>query len=131
MARVTPKEMEAVLKLDGPSRHEHFVKRVVDSEEAWGLWDDGWALMEDDAGQPAFPLWPARAYADLCATDRWSTYTPRRIPLDSLLTELLPALAQKSTPAAIFPTPAGKSVTCASEEVEAVLRSEMKRYQIS
>jgi len=37
MPRVTTqKELEAVLRLDGPARYEHFVKRVADEEIAWG-----------------------------------------------------------------------------------------------
>jgi hypothetical protein len=92
MRQVTQKEMEAVLQLDGPSRVERFVKVVADTETAWGLWDDGWALMEDDRGRRSFPLWPALEYAQACSTGQWSTYEPREIALAEMLEELLPKL---------------------------------------
>ena len=50
MRKTSPKEVEAVLRLDGPARYQHFLKRVVDTEAAWGLWKDGWALMADENG---------------------------------------------------------------------------------
>jgi hypothetical protein len=55
---------------------------VVDSEAAWGLWKDGWALMRDDAGVEVFPLWPAREYAEASRTGEWSEYEAEQIDLD-------------------------------------------------
>jgi hypothetical protein len=74
---VNEKQIEAVLALSGPERVKHFVKVVADREEAWGLSDDGWALSATDDGGTAFPLWPARDYARLCAAQEWSTYSPQ------------------------------------------------------
>jgi hypothetical protein len=47
---MSPREIEEVLKLDGPARFKYFVKWVVAWEHAWGLWDDGWASGADDDG---------------------------------------------------------------------------------
>jgi hypothetical protein len=120
--------MEAVMRLDGPARFQHFIKRVVDSETAWGLWKDGWALMRDDSGGEVFPLWPAREYADASRADAWSDYVPEQISLDDLLEELLPKLAAKSVTPGVFPTPLGKGVTPTVQELESALREEMAKY---
>jgi hypothetical protein len=90
--RTTQKESDAVLRLDGPARFSHFIKRVVDSETAWGLWKDGWALMASDDGRQAFPIWPSREYAELCKVDEWSDYEVEEIRLRDLMEELLPKL---------------------------------------
>lgn len=42
MRRTSDEEIQAVLKLDGPKRFRHFIKRAVDDETVWGLWFDGW-----------------------------------------------------------------------------------------
>src|SRR6187401_2204321 len=128
MRRTSPKEMQAVLQLDGPARFKHFVKRVADSEEAWGLWNDGWALMHDDDGKEVFPLWPARESADVARTGEWSEYTPERIQLDDLLGELLPKLAERGVQPGVFPTPQGKGVTPTVAELAAALREQLEKY---
>lgn len=50
------KEFEAVIKIPGPKRYEYFIKKVVDYEELWGLYDDGWAITEDDQGNKMIPF---------------------------------------------------------------------------
>ncbi len=50
-------EIEAVLEASpGARRYEHFVKRVADRAEGWGLWSEGWALAGSDSGQQVFLL---------------------------------------------------------------------------
>jgi hypothetical protein len=128
MRQTSSKEIEAVLRLDGPSRFRHFIKRVVDEEVAWGLWNDGWALMGDDAGVSVFPLWPAREYAELARTGEWVAYRVEPITLDDLLGDLLPSLIDKAVLPGVFPTPAGKGVTPTVKELESALRLEMREY---
>src|SRR5262245_54358173 len=84
------KEIQAVLGLDGPARFQHFLKRVVDSEEAWGLWKDGWALMRNNDNVMVFPLWPAQEYAALSRLGDWKEYEPKAISLEELMQEFLP-----------------------------------------
>src|SRR5688572_2502535 len=90
--KLRPREMEAVLALDAPTRYEHFVKQVADRNEAWGLWSNGWAMGMDDEGTPTFPLWPAKEYAELCAKGNWKGFEAAEIPLNDLIDELLPKL---------------------------------------
>ena len=74
MKKPSEKEVAAVLHLDGAGRVRHFVKVVADYQEVWGLWDDGWAIMQDDAEHDAVPLWPAEAYALFLRQGSWSSY---------------------------------------------------------
>lgn len=126
--RITEIEKERVLNLDGTNRYKYFLKRVVNSEAAWGLWNEGWALMEDNEGNKVFPLWPAREYAEVCAQADWSTYKPEEIFLNDLIEELLPKLEKENIVAAVFPTPHGKGVTPAIAELKAALLREKRKY---
>jgi hypothetical protein len=129
MRKTSQKEIDAVVRLDGPARFEHFVKRVVDEERAWGLWKDGWALMAASDGEQVFPLWPAREYAEACRVEDWSAYEPEEIPLRRLLDELLPKLKDDRVRPGVFPTPHGKGVTPTVDELQAALREELERYE--
>jgi hypothetical protein len=122
------KQIEAVLALSGPERVKHFAKVVSDREEAWGLYDDGWASSATEEGATAFPLWPARDYAQLCAALEWSAYSPRAIALDDLMEALLPMLREQSAGVAVFQTPEGRGVTVTPDELHRMLASELERY---
>ncbi len=129
MRRTTEKEMQAVLRLDGPARFRHFVKRVADSEKAWGLWNDGWALMASDDGTNLLPLWPAREYAVLHCSGDWAHYAPKEIPLSDLLDELIPKLNDGKVLTGVFPTPGGRGTTPTTEELASALRQGLKQYE--
>jgi hypothetical protein len=122
MRIISEKEIQGVLRLDGPARFSHFIKRVVDNEEAWGLWKDGWALMENSEGTLVFPLWPAREYAELNQIGGWAEYEPKAISLAELLDDLLPGFPSRGVLPGVFPTPTGKGVTPTADELAALLR---------
>src|SRR5580704_17194945 len=107
---VSTNEIQSTLRLPGPDRYNYFIKYIADTEEAWGLWDDGWAMGKDDYDRPTFPIWPAREYAALCADGPWSNYEPTGIPVQELIHELLPMLDEDGIQPSIFRTPEGDAV---------------------
>lgn len=122
------KQIEAVLRLDGPARIAHFMKRVADEERAWGLWRDGWALMVDDAGSKLFPVWPGREYAELCAIDDWAGYSAAHIDLEDLLADWSMKLKQQDVRPAVFPTPGGRGVVVEVDTFNNLLSRELEHY---
>jgi len=129
MRKISDKEIESVLKIDGRERFNYLVKRIADEERAWGLWRDGWALMEDIDGVSVFPLWPAYEYAQRCAAGDWAGYLPSEISLGNLLDELAPKLAARGIHLGVFPTPSGKGVRIGSGEFCRALRNELQNYE--
>ena len=126
---VSDKEMKAVLGLDAAKRHSYFIKRVADWEAAWGLWDDGWALVGDDEGRTGFPLWPAREFAEACAAEEWAAYRPERIALADLTGELLVSLREDGVLVGVFPTPSSKGMLVEPSELAASLLTECQQYE--
>ena len=81
---LTEKEMAAVMAMDGPKRYEYFIKKAVDQQVIWSLWqDDGWAVLADDAGRQFVPVWPHEKYAEAYAVGGWNGYAPKAIELGS------------------------------------------------
>ena len=126
--RLNDKQIQSVLALSGPDRYRHFIKVVVDREQAWGLYDDGWALSATDDGQHLFPLWPASEYASLCADENWSGYEPASIPLTDLIDELVPKLKETGVRLSVFNSPDGKGVVPEFDEFLYHLNLEMEKY---
>ena len=96
------KEFESVIKLPANIRYEYFVKKVADSETVWGLYEDGWAVTEDDYGNKLLPLWPKKEFAEYCAVDDWENYTGENMDLYELIDELLPRLKEDGLKPSIF-----------------------------
>lgn len=96
------KEYEAVVKLPAAKRYEYFVKKIVDFEEVWGLYDDGWATTKDDSGYVLIPFWPKKEFAQYCAIEEWTNYQPKKIELDEFLEEWLPGMKEDGNKPSIF-----------------------------
>lgn len=128
MRHTSKAEIQSVLRLDGPQRFRHLVKRAADEECVWGLWNDGWALMAEDDGTQVLPIWPASEYADLSRVGEWEAYSPKAINLYELLDKLLPTLQEEDVRIGIFPTPEGRCVVPRTDEFIDAIRQELQRY---
>ena len=126
--KINQKQIDAVLKLSGAERYQHFVKKIADWEEVWGLYQDGWALLETENNQQAFPVWPAKEYAELCAQNEWSGYEPESFSLDDFMEELLPNLSNDGVLPAVFMTPSCKGVTIDASQLISDLNKELENY---
>ncbi len=122
------KQIEAVMALPAPKRFEHFVKLVADWQQAWGLYQDGWALAADDDGVVVFPIWPAKEYAEVCAKEEWEGYVPRPISLEDLLDALLPRLELDNMLPGVFLTPSSRGMTPSIEEFRKAIEIELENY---
>lgn len=96
------KEIEAVLKLPANKRYEYFIKKVVDSEEVWVLYFDGWATTSDNLGNVLLPFWPKKEFAQYCAIESWGSYAPEKIELEEFMSEWLIGMKNDGNKPSIF-----------------------------
>lgn len=125
---MNPNQLSAVFALPASKRVAHFVKVVADRQEAWGLYQDGWAMAGTDDGGSVFPLWSHKEYAEACAIDEWAGYQPKAISLDDLMEVVLPQLKVEGTLPGILPTPASKGAMPSIDELVAALEEELQQY---
>ena len=125
---INQKQIDTVIALDGQKRYKYFVKMVVDQEEVWGLYQDGWALAATENGKQVFPLWPAKEYAQLCANNEWVDYSPVPISLDEFIDQLLPKLRNDEVLPGVFYTPSDTGVTPTVDQLLADLNEELENY---
>ncbi|WP_153556166.1 DUF2750 domain-containing protein [Roseimaritima sediminicola] len=102
-----PNEVASVWALSAPERYEYLVNKVADWEEVWSVAseDSGWALLGDDRGGEACPIWPAKAFAEACCVDDWADRVPKPIGLSEWRERWLPGLAADQRKIAVFPLP--------------------------
>lgn len=124
---INEKEFYSVLNLPANKRYEYFIKKVVDWGEVWGLYEDGWAMTEDDNGNLLIPFWPKKEFAQYCAAKEWEGYTPEPIELDEFMNEWLPGIKEDGYRPSIF----WNGYDSAVMEVEVLLRdleNELENY---
>jgi hypothetical protein len=127
--KISEKQAEAILRLDPIERYKHSIKTIADWEEAWGLYNNGWALAGDEEKNQFFLLWPAKQYAKLCAEKEWEGYEPKAISLQYLLDDLLEHLKKENINLAIFYTPENQGITSTAEQFEEHLKKELEQYE--
>jgi peptidoglycan/xylan/chitin deacetylase (PgdA/CDA1 family) len=125
---VSEKQMAAILALAPPQRYDHFIKKVVGWRKLWGLYDEGWAMSESRDGEPVFPLWPEKEYAELCATADWAGYQAKEIELEEFMTELLPLLEERGVHPGVFFVPEKGSIDVTIEQLRKDLEQELDKY---
>ncbi len=125
---INDKEIQSVIALDGNKRYEYFIKRIVDNEHLYGLYNDGWA-MSSDGDTKIFPVWSAKEYAEMCANDEWNGFKAKKFSLNDFIEELIPNLKQDGMKVGVFYTPNNKGVVPSFEQLESDINEEMKRYE--
>lgn len=125
---VSRQQIEAVNGLPAGKRYDHFIKRIVDQEEVWSLYDGGWAVSSTTSGAQSLPVWPAREYAELCKAPGWSNYKPKSIDLNTFLEEIIPDLAEKKINIAVSMLPSGEAIIVNGKKLVEDIEEEMQNY---
>lgn len=125
--KVNKKEFEAVLKQAPNIRYEYFIKKVADSEEVWGLYDEGWATADDGEGNVCLPFFPKKEFAQHNAVGEWANYQPKSIDVYEFFEQWLVGMKRDKIKASIFPNGINSSLV----EIDVLLRDlkkELAKY---
>jgi hypothetical protein len=104
MLSMNKKEFEAVIKQPPNIRYEYFIKKVVDSEEVWGLYNDGWATAQDEEGKMLIPFFPKKEFAEFFGKNEWLGCKAKLIDLDYFIDKWLTGMKKDGIKPSIFPT---------------------------
>lgn len=126
---VSQKQLKEILMLPAPKRYSYFIKKVIGWRRLWALYDDGWAMSESDVGDPIFPLWPEKEYAELCISGEWANYEPKPIELNEVLDSMIPMLRERGILPGVFFTMEAGSVNSSVDQLESDLREELSHYE--
>ena len=127
--RINRREFESVCALAPQRRFEHFVKRVADWEEVWGLKNGkGWVLLATPDGEEVAPFWPHPDYAQACAVDEWEDCAPALIGLAAFLERWVPGLARDGRFVSVFATPGSPGILAAADVLKKALEEEIEAH---
>ena len=115
--------------MSGNERYDYFIRKIADFEEVWGLFNDGWAMIEDSTGKRGIPFWPEEDFAKLCSKNEWCAYSPKKIELDAFIDKWIPGMKNDGLSLAIFQTPENKGIFVESDLILSDLENELEQYE--
>lgn len=128
--RMNEKQFEAVLALDSFDRYGHFVSKVADWEQLWGVKsDEGWLTPIAPEEFEYFPLWPHPEYAQKIADENFPGHTATEISLEELLDHWLPLFEQDQVKVAVFPNKEWIFWCIEPQDLKEELLNEMAKYE--
>ncbi|GIU52633.1 hypothetical protein TUM4438_45820 [Shewanella sairae] len=128
--KMNGKQYEAVLALDSSKRFEHFVSKVADWRQLWGVKnDEGWLVSVDPEGFEYFPLWPHPEYAQKVVDENFPGHQAVELSLDELLNHWLPLFEQDNVKVAVFPNREWTFWCIEPQDLKEDLLNEMAKYE--
>lgn len=124
------KQYEAVLALDSFKRYDHFVSKVADWQQLWGVKsDEGWLVPVAPEDFEYFPLWPHPEYAQKVTDENFPGHQAVEISLKELLEHWLPLFEQDKIKVAVFPNSEWTFWCMEPHELKEELQNEMAKYE--
>lgn len=128
--QLSPQQFVAVSSLPAAERYSHFVKRVADTEEVWGLRGcEGWVGVGDDQGNEGIPFWPHPEYATACASGAWAGNEAASVDVHDFVDTWLVNMEAQGVGVAIFPTPGLKGYLVSASQLRADIQAELGRIE--
>lgn len=128
MKAINKSKVNNVINSSAEERYSYFIRKVADFEEVWGLYNEGWAMLEDNKEQNIIPFWPEEAFAQLCAEGVWESYQPKPIELNNFIEKWLPGMEKDGKSAGIFYNPEGKGIVVQPDKLLGAIQEELEQY---
>lgn len=123
------KQFESVLALDDIDRYKHFISKVGDWQQLWGVkGPDDWFFSTEHECK-YFPLWPHPEYAQKAVNEKYFNYTVTEISLEDLLDDWLPLCVIQKVKIAVFPNQDWMFLCAEPNDLKEAILMELKQYE--
>lgn len=128
MLILTSKQIEAVIKLPVDKRYQHCIRRAVDQEELWGIYDSDWVKIKHRDGSDLFPIWPNKEYAQLYLQKNFPSTCVKAIDVYEFINTFLRELEEQNIAVSAFPTLESEGHMISHAEIIDDLNEELENY---
>lgn len=128
--RMNPQQYESVRALSSAKRSSHFVGKVADWEQLWGVRnEEGWLVPVMPNGMEYFPVWPHPEFAQKIADRHFPGHTATEISLNDFLSQWLPTFEADGVKVAVFPNEEWVFWVMEPEDLAESLKEEFSQYE--
>jgi hypothetical protein len=123
------KKIENLMNLSEKEKYNYFIRKVVDFEEIWGLYNNGWALLGDEKNNQVCVFWPEKELAELCAIGKWNGYEACVIDLNDFLEKWITGMEKDNFLVSIFYNNQSMGKTVLPQQLRNDLIKELEQYE--
>ena len=129
--KMNPQQYENVLALSAKERYSHFIGKVADWEQLWGLYNEkeGWLLRTTDKNIEYLSVWPHPEYAKNIAKEYYPEYNEEEINIYDFMSNLLPKLENDKVKVGVIPNPEGNTWLMEAKDLLQDLEEEFEQYE--
>jgi hypothetical protein len=122
-------KVQNIIGLSKEERYRYFVDKIVDFEEVWGLYNDGWAVLGNQENSIVMPFWPEKNFAERCIASEWAGFKSKAISLQDFLDKWLPGMDKDNRLVAVFYLPELKeNIIITANELKTDINQEQEQY---
>ena len=129
--KMNHQQYDNVLALSSKERYSHFIGKVADWEQLWGLYNekDGWLLRATNENVEYLPVWPHPEYAKNITKEYYPEYNEEEISIYDFMSNLLPKLENDNVKIGVFPNPEGNTWLIEAKDLLQELEEECEQYE--
>ncbi|SDU16213.1 DUF2750 domain-containing protein [Halopseudomonas salegens] len=128
--KMNPQQFDAVLALSSADRSSHFVGKVADWGQLWGVKNDlGWLVPITPEDLEYFPVWPHPEYAQKIVDEHFPGHHAVEIALEEFLSHWLPTFEADNVKVAVFPNKEWVFWVMEPADLAQCLRDEAAQYE--
>lgn len=128
---MNPQQYENVLALSAKERYSHFIGKVADWEQLWGLYNEseGWLTRTTPEKVEYLSVWPHPEYARKISKEYYPEYNEKEINLEDFMANWLPKLNSDNVKIGVFPNPEGNTWLMEANDLLQDLKDECEQYE--
>ncbi|MEP5230891.1 MAG: DUF2750 domain-containing protein [Alloalcanivorax sp.] len=128
--RINTPQFDAVLAISSADRSSHFVGKVADWEQLWGVKNDlGWLVSITSEDLEYFPVWSHSKHAKKIVDEHFYGHHAVEIPIEEFLSHWLPTFEADNVKAGVFPSKKWVSWVMEPTDLAQCLRDEAAQYE--
>ncbi len=128
---INPQQYENVLALSAKERYSHFIGKVADWEQLWGLYNEneGWLTRTTPEEVEYISVWPHPKYAEKISKEYYPEYNEKEISLEYFMSNWLPKLNSDNMKIGVFPNQEGNTWLVEANDLLQDLQDEREQYE--
>jgi len=129
--KMNPQQYENVLALSAKERYSHFIGKVADWEQLWGLYNEneGWLTCSTPEEVEYLSVWPHPEYAENISKENYPEYNEKEISLEYFMFNWLPKLKSDNIKIGVFPDQEGNTWLMEANDLLQDLKDECGQYE--
>jgi hypothetical protein len=127
--KINPQQFEATLALSSSKRCSHFIDKITQYEQLWGVKNaEGWLVPITPENLEYFPVWPHPEYAQKSVDENFEGYEVQEISIEEFMEYWIPLFGEDSVKLAVFPNMQWEFWVMEPKDMLECLREEMDEY---